>query len=76
MQGHTVSQADRMRSEPPATPVDLREKTICVRYDRMRRDRFIVYFDGQRMGEATPLDLHANARLRAPATEGTEGEAA
>jgi putative transposase len=47
-------------------PVDLREKTIEVRYDRMRADRFIVYFDGQRMGEATLLDLHANARLRAP----------
>jgi transposase InsO family protein len=49
-------------------PVDLREKTIQVRYDRMRRDRFVVYFDGQRMGEATVLDLVANARLRMPAT--------
>ena len=47
-------------------PVDLREKTIQVRYDRMRRDRFIVYFDGQRMGEASVLDLYANARLRSP----------
>lgn len=45
-------------------PVDLREKTIQVRYDRMRRDRFIVYFDGHRMGEANLLDLVANARLR------------
>ena len=50
-------------------PVDLREKTVQVRYDRMRRDRFIVYFDGQRMGEALVLDLHANARLRAPAID-------
>ncbi len=49
-------------------PVDLREKTIQVRYDRQRRDRFIVYFDGHRMGEATWLDLHANARLRMPAS--------
>jgi hypothetical protein len=47
-------------------PVDLREKSIEVRYDRARRDRFIVYFDGQRMGEAWPLDVHANARLRLP----------
>ena len=47
-------------------PVDLREKTIQVRYDRMRRDCFIVYFDGQRMGEASVLDLYANARLRSP----------
>ena len=51
-------------------PVDLREKTIHVRYDRMRRDRFVVYFNGQRMGEATALDLVANARLRLPATVG------
>jgi putative transposase len=47
-------------------PVDLREKSIAVRFDRQRPDRFIVYFDGQRMGEATPLDLHANARMRMP----------
>jgi len=45
-------------------PVDLREKNIQVRYDRTRRDRFVVYFDGHRMGEATVLDLYANARAR------------
>ena len=56
-------------------PVDLRDKTIQVRYDRMRRDRFVVYFDGQRMGEALVLDLHANARLRAPALDDTEATA-
>lgn len=50
-------------------PVDLREKTIQVRYDRMRRDRVVVYFAGQRMGCATVLDLYANARMRMPATE-------
>ena len=50
-------------------PVDLREKTIQVRYDRMRRDRFVVYFAASRMGEATALDLYANALLRMPATE-------
>jgi transposase InsO family protein len=43
-------------------PVDLREKKIQVRYDRTRHDRFIVYFNEQRMGEATLLDLHFNAR--------------
>ncbi|XVJ69165.1 MAG: DDE-type integrase/transposase/recombinase [Rhizobacter sp.] len=57
-------------------PVDLREKTVQVRFDRSRLDRtragqttvdhFVVYFNGQRMGLATPLDLHANARLRMP----------
>lgn len=47
-------------------PVDLRDKTVQVRFDRMRADRFVVYFAGQRMGEATPLDVYANARLRMP----------
>ena len=60
-------------------PVDLREKTITVRFDRMRADRFVVYFAGQRMGEATPLDLYANARLRMPeiaqAAQNTGGQA-
>lgn len=56
-------------------PVDLREKGVQVRYDRSRRDRFIVYFDGQRMGEAAALDLHQNARARLPSING-EKEAA
>jgi len=43
-------------------PVDLREKTIQVRYDRQRRNCFIVYFSGKRMGEASLLDLYSNAR--------------
>ena len=43
-------------------PVDLRGKTIQVRYDRNRRDRFIVYFKDQRMGEATALNLYFNAQ--------------
>uniref|UniRef100_UPI003CFB5382 hypothetical protein n=1 Tax=Massilia sp. TSP1-1-2 TaxID=2804649 RepID=UPI003CFB5382 len=51
-------------------PIDLREKTVEVRYDRMRRDSFIVYCAGQRVGEATPLDLYANARLRMRSSEG------
>jgi hypothetical protein len=42
--------------------VDLRGKPVQVRYDRQQRDRFIVYFNGKRMGEATLLDLHQNAR--------------
>ena len=50
-------------------PVDLREKVINVRYDRQRRDQLIIYFDGHRMGEATLLDLVANARLRMPEKE-------
>ena len=42
-------------------PVDLRQKVIQVRFDRQRRTRYLVYFKGQRMGQATPLDLHSNA---------------
>ncbi|MCU7806183.1 MAG: DDE-type integrase/transposase/recombinase [Candidatus Thiodiazotropha sp. (ex Lucinoma borealis)] len=51
-------------------PVDLREKTIQVRYDRTRRDRFIVYFDDKRMGEASLLDLQFNARRNLKALQG------
>jgi transposase InsO family protein len=42
-------------------PVDLRDQKIQVRYDRTRRDCFIVYFADKRMGEATKLNLHHNA---------------
>ena len=46
-------------------PVDLREKKVQVRYDRTRRDKFIVYFNEQRMGQASLLNLHFNAHKRA-----------
>jgi putative transposase len=39
----------------------LRQKKIQVRYDRKRKHRFIVYYRGERMGEATLLDLHRNS---------------
>jgi transposase InsO family protein len=45
-------------------PVDLRGKTIQVRYDRFRRDRYIVYFKDQRMGQASPLNLIFNAHQK------------
>jgi putative transposase len=51
-----------INSEKYECPVDLREKRIQVRFDRSRRDRFIVYFNDRRMGKATLLDLHQNAR--------------
>ena len=51
-----------INSQKYECPVDLREKTIQVRFDRSRRDRFIVYFKDKRMGEANLLDLHFNAR--------------
>ena len=43
-------------------PVDLRGKTVQVRYDRNRRDRFIVYYNDKRMGNAIPLNLYINAQ--------------
>jgi len=43
-------------------PVDLRGKKTQVRCDRNRRDRFVVYFNDRRMGEASLLDLHQNAK--------------
>jgi len=45
-------------------PVDLRQKTVQVRYDRSRMNRFIVYFAGKRMGEALLLNLLFNAHQR------------
>ena len=45
-------------------PVDLRDKKIQVRYDRNNKTRFIVYFNGNRMGEGSPVNLIYNANLR------------
>lgn len=45
-------------------PVDLREKQIQVRFDRNNKQRFIVYFNDNRMGEASPVNLVYNANLR------------
>lgn len=51
-----------INSEKYESPVDLRGKVVQVRFDRSRRDRFIVYFNDKRMGKATVVDLHQNAR--------------
>lgn len=53
-------------------PVDLSTKTVQVRYCRTRRDRFIVYFNEKRMGDATALDLHRNV-MRTQRTQEGEG---
>jgi hypothetical protein len=53
-----------INSQKYECPVDLREKTIQVRYDRQRRDRFVVYFNEKRMGDATLLNLQQNALNR------------
>ncbi len=46
------------------TPVDLRDKQIIIRFDRNKRDRIVIYYKNQRMGEAKPLNLIANGLLR------------
>jgi len=53
-----------INSQKYECPVDLREKKVQVRYDRTRRNKFTVYFNEQRMGEASLLDLHFNAHQR------------
>lgn len=50
-----------INSQKYECPVDLREKHIQVRFDRTRRNRFVVYFNDKRMGDAGLLNLHFNA---------------
>ena len=49
----------RVRYEAPR---DLRSKKIQVRFSRTQRDRIIVYYKGDRMGQAHPVDMLANDR--------------
>lgn len=46
------------------TPVDLREKQIQIRFERSSCNRVIIYYKGQRLGEAKPLDAVANGLLK------------
>jgi transposase InsO family protein len=53
------------------TPSDLRERQISIRFDRFKSSRLIVYYKGERVGQARQLDLIANGlipRPRAPRT--------
>ena len=43
-------------------PRDLRNRKVQIRFDRLNFDRAIVYFKGERMGEARPVDFVANDR--------------
>jgi putative transposase len=43
-------------------PRDLRSKKAQVRYSRTHFDRVVVFFKGERMGEARPVDFVANDR--------------
>jgi transposase InsO family protein len=50
-------------------PRDLRSRKIQVRFDRNHFDRVIVFFKGERMGEARPVDFQANDRKTRTTTE-------
>jgi len=48
-------------------PRHLPDRTIQIRFERKRpAQRVIVYYKGERMGEARPLDLAANDRKPSP----------
>jgi transposase InsO family protein len=49
----------RIRFEAPR---DLRSRKIQVRYNRTAFDRTVVYYKGERMGEARPVNFTANDR--------------
>ena len=50
------------RNQRYECPVDLRGKRIQVRHDRSGNSPLIVYYQDKRMGVASELDLHFNAR--------------
>jgi hypothetical protein len=43
-------------------PRDLRNRKVQVRFDRLHFERAIVYYKGERIGEARPVDFVANDR--------------
>lgn len=43
-------------------PRDLRNRKISARFNRSNIGRVVVYFKGERMGEALPVDFLANDR--------------
>lgn len=57
------------------TPRDLADRTIQVRYDRAKPGRIVVYYKGERMGEATRLDFLANDRPPAKGPPATQPDA-
>ncbi len=43
-------------------PRDLRSRKVQVCFSRMSFDRVVVYYKGERMGQASPVDFRANDR--------------
>jgi putative transposase len=56
------------RTKRYETPSDLRDRQVTVRFDRIKPSHLIVYYKGERVGEARELDLIANGRLPRPRT--------
>jgi len=52
------------RSMRYEAPVDLRDRTIQIRYDRHHPQVIVVYYKSERVGTAKPLDLIANGLLK------------
>ena len=50
-------------------PRDLRNRKVQIRFDRLNFERAIVYFKGERMGEARPVDFVANDRKPSRSTK-------
>jgi putative transposase len=51
-----------LRSVRYEAPRDLRSRKVQVRFDRQSFGRVVVFFKGERMGEARPVDFVANDR--------------
>ena len=49
-------------------PRDLRSRKVQVRFDRRRTGRVVVFFKGERQGDARPVDFVANDRPRRATT--------
>jgi hypothetical protein len=61
----------KMRYEAPR---DLRQRKVQVRFERHKLGRAIVYFKGERMGEAKPVNFLANDRRPPQPREGVSAQ--
>ena len=50
------------RKQRYEAPRDLRARKVQIRFDRKRPGPVVVFYKGERMGTARPLDLHSNDR--------------
>jgi hypothetical protein len=60
-----------LKSRRFEAPRDLRNRKVQVRFDRLKFERAVVYFKGERMGEARPVDFVGNDRKPSRKTDGT-----